>query len=97
MGEDDPLLDRKFDRGELPMHTKATQTSRTPRLIAAAVLLGAMAIACTPGSSPSTAPASPSDSGMMEHSASPEESGMMEHSASPEESGMMEHSPSPSS
>ena len=60
-------------------------------------LLALVIAACTPGASPSTTPASPSESGMMEHSASPSESGMMEHSASPSESGMMEHpSASPS-
>jgi hypothetical protein len=65
--------------------------------LAAFALLGAVALGCTPGASPSTAPATPAGSAMMEHSASPEASGMMEHSASPEASGMMHESPSPSS
>jgi hypothetical protein len=66
------------------------------RLAPAAIVLALVAVACTPGSSPSAAPASPAESQMMEHSGSPEPSGMMEHSGSPEPSGMMEHSPSPS-
>jgi hypothetical protein len=75
---------------------------RAPFVAAIALAASALLAACTqPGASapPSlsaTAPPSPSDSGMMEHSPSPSDSGMMEHSPSPSDSGMMEHSPSPS-
>jgi hypothetical protein len=67
------------------------------RLALGMTVLTLVLAACTPGASPSTAPSTPSDSGMMEHSASPSGSGMMEPSASPSDSGMMEHpSASPS-
>jgi hypothetical protein len=68
---------------------------RFGRARAGAVLaIALLVVGCTqPGAS---APPSPSDSGMMEHSPSASDSGMMEHSPSASDSGMMEHSPSPS-
>ena len=57
-------------------------TIRTGLVLPAALLLAFAIGGCTPGASPSTAPASPAESEMMEHSASPEASGMMEHSPS---------------
>jgi hypothetical protein len=88
----DPARNRSHPTEEIDM--RIPKVSRR-RLAPAAVLLSVAALGCTPGSPPSTTPANPAASGMMEHSASPEASGMMEHSASPEASGMMEHSASP--